>query len=129
MPRHAKSVAIVTLLLIASAPRAGAPKAHVLAILADGALRVFAALLRLLLRDAASDRARCRCADFGWSDSGWHAEAGGGDDEVARTPNMDKLVETGARNNTHKFCAFSGAAAAPEQQQRAGAAAAAARRS
>ena len=105
-----RAAAIVTL-LAASAPRAGAPKAHVLAILADGALRVFAALL--LRDDAASDRARCRCADFGWSDSGWHAEAGGGDDEVARTPNMDKLVETGARNDTRSFlCACSGAAAA-----------------
>ena len=34
-------------------------------------------------------------ADFGWFDSGWHAESGDGDDEIARTPNMDKLVQSG----------------------------------
>ena len=61
--------------------------------------------------DAASDRARCRGADFGWSDSGWHAEAGGGDDEVARTPNMDKLVETGACPLFQDWCERSSSSA------------------
>ena len=73
-------VMLAPVLLAACASAAVSRKTHVLAILAD---------------------------DFGWNDAGWHAESGGGEDEVARTPNMDKLVESGMeldRNYAFKFC-------------------------
>ena len=83
------ALALSTLLTTSSAAPVK-PKTHVLAILADGTQprmcpeSFFAQLTR-----------RCVGSDFGWFDSGWHAESGDGDDEVARTPVMDKLVQSG----------------------------------
>ena len=45
--------------------------------------------------------------DFGWADAGWHAPAGRGAAEVARTPHMDALASSGMeldRNYAFKFC-------------------------